>query len=87
MRTQFQGLSTREIREVSMYGCTEAQLRQSIESSPTLKLSGPAMVILGMLSDAQEIVSYQKPDANTLEGQRQLLNQAKFVIANYVMQK
>jgi hypothetical protein len=87
MRTQFQGLSTREIREVSMYGCTEAQLRQSIEASPTLKLSGPAMVILGMLSDAQEIVSYQKPDANTLEGQRQLLNQAKFVIANYVMQK
>jgi len=37
MTTAFQGLTTQEIRQVSMYGCTEQQLRESIEDSITFK--------------------------------------------------
>ena len=29
MRTAFQGLTTKEIQEVRMYGCTEAQMREA----------------------------------------------------------
>ena len=76
-------------REVRMYGCTEAELRESIESSTTFKFSGPAMVAAGLMSDCQEMVSYGPYDgdrlANIMETQRQMLNQAKFILFNYVM--
>ena len=91
MRTAFQGLTTQEIREVSMYGCTEAQMREAVESSSTFKFSGPAMVVASMMSDAQEMVSYGPYDSDTLanimEDQRQLLNRAKFVLFTYIMDK
>lgn len=91
MRTAFEGLTTQEIREVSMYGCTEAQMREAVESSSTFRFSGAAMVAASMMSDAQEMVSYGPYDsdtlANILEDQRQLLNRAKFVLFTYVMDK
>jgi hypothetical protein len=87
MRTAFEGLTTKEIREVSMYGCTEAQMREAVESSSTFKFSGPAMVAAGMMSDAQEMMAYEQPDFNIIEDQRQLLNRAKFVLFTYVMDK
>jgi hypothetical protein len=91
MTTALKGLSTREINEVRMYGCTEAQVRESVESSITFKLSGPAMIVASMMSDAQEMVSYGPYDsdtlANILESQRQLLNRAKFVMFEYLMKE
>ena len=87
MRKAFEGLSTKEIREVGMYGCTEAQMREAVESSPSFRFSGPAMVVASMMSDAQELVAYGHPDANTLEDQRQLLNRAKFVLMTYIMDR
>jgi hypothetical protein len=87
MRTAFEGLTTKEIREVRMYGCTEAQMREAVESSSTFKFSGPAMVAAGMMSDAQEMMAYEQPDFNIIEDQRQLLNRAKFVLFTYVMDK
>jgi hypothetical protein len=73
-----------------MYGCTEAQMREAVESSATFKFTGPAMVAAGMLSDAQEMVSYGPYDgdtlANILEDQRQLINRAKWVMFEYVME-
>jgi len=74
-------------REISMYGCTEAQMREAVESSPTFKFSGPAMVVAGMMSDAQEMMAYEQPDFNTIEDQRQLINRAKFVLFTYIMDK
>ena len=74
-------------REIRMYGCTEADMREAVEMSSTFKFSGPAMVVASMLSDAQEMVSYGPYDgdtlANLLEDQRQLLNRAKFVLFEY----
>ena len=87
MRKAFEGLTTKEIREVGMYGCTEAQMREAVESSSTFKFSGPAMVVASMMSDAQEMMAYEQPDFNTIEDQRQLLNRAKFVLFTYVMDK
>ena len=87
MRTAFQGMSTKEIHQVGMYGCTEAQMREAVESSSTFKFSGPAMVVASMMSDAQEMMAYEQPDFNTIEDQRQLLNRAKFVLMTYIMDR
>jgi len=89
MRTAFQGLTTQEIREVRMYGCTEAQMREAVESSSTFKFSGPAMVVASMMSDAQEMVNteYGEVDFMRAEDARQQLNRAKFVLFTYIMDK
>jgi len=74
-------------REIRMYGCTEAQMREAVESSTSFKFSGPGMVVASMMSDAQEPMAYEQPDFNTIEDQRQLLNRAKFVLFTYIMDK
>jgi len=74
-------------REIRMYGTTVDQMRESIESTSTFKFSGPAMIVAGMMSDAQEMMSYGEPDFRTIEDQRQLLNRAKFVLMTYIMDR
>lgn len=83
----YNALTEQEKREVRMYGCTEAQMREAVESSITFKLTGPAMVAAGMLSDAQEMMAYEQPDFNVIEDQRQLINRAKWVIFEYIMDR
>jgi hypothetical protein len=80
-------LTEQEKRQVGMYGCTEAQMREAVELSSTFKFSGPAMVVASMMSDAQEMMAYEQPDFNTIEDQRQLLNRAKFVLFEYIMDR
>jgi cystathionine beta-lyase/cystathionine gamma-synthase len=89
MRTAFEGLTTQEIRQVSMYGCTEAQMREAVESSSTFKFSGAAMVAASMMSDAQEMISteYGEVDFNRAEDARQQLNRAKWVLFTYITDK
>ena len=82
----YAALTEQEKREVRMYGCTEVQMREAVESSITFKLSGPAMIAASMMSDAQEMMAYEQPDFNIIEDQRQLLNRAKFVLFTYVME-
>ena len=74
-------------REIGMYGCTEAELRESVESSITFKFSGPAMIAASMMSDAQEMINteYGKVDFNRAEEARQCLNRAKWVLFTYIM--
>ena len=83
----YESLTEQQKREVSMYGVTEAGMREAIESSITFKLSGPAMIVASMMSDAQEMMAYEQPDFNTIEDQRQLLNRAKWVLFTYIMDK
>ena len=91
MSAVYDRLTEQEKRQVRMYGCTEAQMREAVESSITFKCSGPAMVAAGMLSDAQEMMAYGPYDGDTLanitEDQRQLLNRAKFVLFTYIMDR
>ena len=81
----YEALTEQQKREVRMYGVTEAGMREAIESSITFKFSGPAMIVASMMSDAQEMMAYSEPDANTIEDQRQLLNRAKWVLMTYIM--
>ena len=83
----YQALTEQEKREVRMYGVTEASMREAVESSSTFRFSGPAMVVASMMSDAQEMMAYEQPDFNTIEDQRQLLNRAKFVLFEYIMDR
>ena len=85
MTAIYDALSVDEKREVRMYGVTVAGMREAVESSITFRLSGPEMVAMGMLSDAQEMMAYEQPDFNTIEDQRQLINRAKWVLSEYVM--
>ena len=89
MRKAFEGLTTQEIREVSMYGCTEAQMREAVESSATYKFSGPVMVAASILSDAQEMIclEYGPVDFMRAEDARQAINRAKWIILNLLEAK
>jgi hypothetical protein len=85
----YQALTEQQKREVRMYGCTEAQMREAVESSITFRLSGPAMVVAGMMSDAQEMTNteYGEVDFMRAEDARQQLNRAKWVLFTYIMDK
>lgn len=82
----YAALTEQEKKQVRMYGCTQEQMREAVESSSTFKFGGAAMVVAGMMSDAQEMLAYEQPDFNVIEDQRQLLNRAKFVLSTYVME-
>ena len=87
----YQALTEQERREVRMYGCTEAQMREAVEESLTFRFTGPAMYAMSLMSDCQEMVSYGPYDgdtlANILEDQRQCLNRAKWILSTYCMNK
>ena len=84
-------LNESQKRDIRMYGVTEAELRESVEQSITFRTSGPAMVVAGLMSDCQEMVSYGPYDsdtlANILEDQRQTLNRAKWILFEYCMKE
>ena len=83
------GRNIQRDREIAMYGCTEADLRENIESSFTFKVSGPAMIAAGILSDAQEMINteYGKVNDARAEDARQAINRAKWVLFEYIMDK
>jgi hypothetical protein len=87
----YQALTEKEKREIRMYGCTEAQMREAVEESLTFRFSGPAMYAMSLMSDCQEMVSYGPYDgdtlANILEDQRQTLNRAKWILSIYCMEE
>ena len=82
MTTAFQGRTTQEIQQIGMYGCTEAELRESVESSTTFKFCGAGMVAASYLSDAQEMLEYSGSEG-TRNQVRQMLNCAKWIMFEY----
>ena len=89
MRQAFQGLTTKEIQQVRMYGCTEAQMREAVEQSITYRFSGPAMMAASLMSDAQELINteYGEVDSMRAEDARQTLNRAKWILFEYCMKE
>jgi hypothetical protein len=89
MTQVYDRLTEQEKREVRMYGVTVAGMRESVESSITFKLSGPAMMVAGLMSDAQEMVNTEYGDVDYMraEDARQCLNRAKWILFEYVMPK
>ena len=84
-------LNESQKRDIRMYGVAEAELRESVEQSITFRTSGPAMIVAGLMSDCQEMVSYGPYDsdtlANILEDQRLTLNRAKWILFEYCMKE
>ena len=72
-------------REIRMYGCTEAQMREAVEQSITFRFSGPAMMAASLMSDAQEMINteYGEIDFMRAEDARQCLNRAKWILFEY----
>jgi hypothetical protein len=77
-----------EQREIRMYGCTEAQMREAVEESLTFRFSGPAMMAASLMSDCQEMLASDNAgqfDIMIAEDVRQALNRAKWILFTYVM--
>ena len=69
--------------EIKMYGMTEQQIRRQYMESITAKMSGMEMVVMGILSDCQELSSW----SNSNESVRQQLNVAKFILCEMMDSK
>lgn len=78
-----------EQKEISCYGCTVAQMREAVEQSLTFRFSGPVMMAMSLMSDAQEHISDEYGEVNWMrrEDARQALNRAKWILAHYVPQQ
>jgi hypothetical protein len=59
-------------KEITMYGCDIEAFKESVRYSITYELSGGAMVVAGLMSDAQELMAL-----GHTETARQYLNRAK----------
>jgi hypothetical protein len=62
-------------KEQMMYGCNIVDFVESVKESTTYAFSGIEMVIAGLLSDAQEQMSF-----DDTESARKTLNKAKHLI-------
>lgn len=72
--------------EIRRYGCSEEELRRSLEDSLIFLHGGPVMYVISMLSDAQEMTARDIGDQfnfASVEEQRQLLNRVKWILRNY----
>ena len=61
--------------ESRMFGMSAADIREDYMESITARLSGMEMVVAGILSDAQELLSMDRAEAA-----RKQLNIAKFIL-------
>jgi hypothetical protein len=69
-------------RQINMYGMTEQDIREQYMDSLTAKLSGLEMVVMGVLSDAQELLAMDRS-----ESARKQMNLAKFILSEMMDQK
>jgi len=72
--------------ETKMYGMTEAQIRSQYMESLTAKMSGQEMVVMGILSDCQEMLA-MGAGPRAVEYARQKMNVAKFILCEMMDNK
>jgi hypothetical protein len=65
--------------EKRCYGISEADIREQYMSSITARLSGLEMVAMGVLSDAQELMTFGNDQAT--DQARKNINIAKFILS------
>jgi hypothetical protein len=85
--TRFAEMTEQEQRQVRMYGCTEAQMKEAVEESLTFRFSGPAMYAASLMSDCQEMLEHDGDDSMVREDVRQALNRAKWILFEYAMER
>jgi len=77
-------------REFTMYGMSKADIHNQYLNSITAKLAGMEMVVMGILSDCQEMIATKNPTIphpNVDESIRKQLNIAKFIISEMLAEK
>ena len=62
--------------EMKCYGMSQEDIREQYMQSMTAKLSGLEMVVMGILSDAQELLAMNRTEAS-----RKQMNIAKFILS------
>ena len=76
--------------DLTMFGMTQADIRDQYINSISAKLVGVEMVVLGILSDCQEMMARKNPTIphpNVDEFIRQQLNVAKFILSEMMTNK
>ena len=71
--------------EKNCYGMTEADIREEYMGSITARLSGLEMVAMGVLSDAQELMTFGHEQAT--DQARKNINIAKFILSEMMESK
>ena len=66
--------------ESKCYGITEQEIREQYMQSITANCSGLEMVVMGILSDTQEMVAMNSDHTLAKEHARKQLNIAKFIL-------
>lgn len=66
--------------ESKCYGMSESDIREEYMESITAKCSGLEMVVMGILSDTQEMVAMNSDPTRSKEYARKQLNIAKFIL-------
>ena len=80
--------------ETKCYGMSEQDIREQYMESITAKFSGLEMVVMSILSDAQEILAFQSPDGwlkpvspRDADTARKQMNIAKFILSEMMEAK
>ena len=68
--------------ETNCYGMTEQAIREQYMNSITAKCSGLEMVVMGVLSDAQELLAMGRNEASRMQ-----MNVAKFILSEMMDSK
>jgi hypothetical protein len=71
--------------EKNCYGMTEADIREEYMNGITAKFSGLEMVAMGVLSDAQELMTFG--NAQATDQARKNINIAKFILSEMMEAK
>lgn len=71
--------------EKNCYGMSTAEITEQYMQSITAKFSGLEMVVMGLLSDAQELQSFGH--AQALDQSRKNMNIAKFILSEMMDQR
>ena len=72
--------------ETNCYGMTEQDIREQYMNSTTAKFSGLEMVVMGVLSDCQEMLA-MGTGPRSVEYVRKQMNVAKFILAEVMDEK
>lgn len=70
--------------EQKCYGMSESDIREQYINSITARFSGMEMVVMGILSDCQEMQNF---GVDTKESIRKQLNVAKFILSEMIESK
>jgi hypothetical protein len=76
--------------EINCYGMSQDDIRKNYMTGSTVQLAGLEMVVMGILSDCQEMISLKNPSIPSPESDeyiRKQLNIAKFILAEQLQTK